>query len=75
MLFCKERRGAAGLRRGCHFYKLQLEGFADTVLHGAPQHGATADDGTHVLRALTAVSKACRTGERVVLADISQEIV
>ena len=56
-----------------HFYKVQLEGFADSVLHGAPQHGATAEDGTHVLRALTAVSKACRTGERVVLADIGGE--
>ena len=58
-----------------HFYKVQLEGFADSVLHGAPQHGATAEDGTHVLRALTAVSKACRTGERVVLADIGAEEV
>jgi predicted dehydrogenase len=56
-----------------HFYKLQLEGFADTVLHGAPQHGATVDDGTHVLRALTAVSEACRTGERIALADLSTE--
>ena len=58
-----------------HFYKLQLEGFADSVLHGASQHGATAEDGTHVLRALTAVSKACRTGERVVLADIGGEVI
>jgi predicted dehydrogenase len=56
-----------------HFYKLQLEGFADSVLHGAAQHGATAEDGTHVLRALTAVSKACRTGERVALADVGGE--
>ena len=56
-----------------HFYKVQLEGFADSILHGTPQHGATAEDGTHVLRALTAVSKACRTGERVVLADIGGE--
>lgn len=56
-----------------HFYKLQLEGFADTVLHGAPQHGATAEDGTHVLRALTAVSKACRTRDRIALADVDEE--
>ena len=58
-----------------HFYKLQLEGFADSVLHGTPQHGATAEDGTHILRALTAVSKACRTGERVVLAEVDGEEV
>jgi predicted dehydrogenase len=47
-----------------HFYKLQLEGFADTVLHGAPQH---------VLRALTAVAQACRTGDRVALGDLTTE--
>jgi predicted dehydrogenase len=58
-----------------HFYKLQLEGFADSVLHGATQHGATVEDGTHVLRALTAVSKACRTGERVTLADLNGEAI
>jgi hypothetical protein len=43
------------------------------VLHGAPQHGATAEDGAHVLRALTGVSKACRTGERAALADVDGE--
>jgi len=58
-----------------HFYKLQLEGFGDTVLHGAPQLGATAEDGAHVLRALTAVAKACRTGEPIALADVTEETI
>ena len=58
-----------------HFYKLQLEGFADSVLHGTSQHGGTVEDGTHILRALTAVSKACRTGERVGLAEVDGEVV
>jgi predicted dehydrogenase len=69
------RDGAARKVYGAdaHFCKLQLEGFADSVLHGAPQHGATAEDGAHVLRALTGVSKACRTGERAALADVDGE--
>ena len=59
-----------------HFYKLQLEGFADVILHGRPQRGATAEDGAHILRALTAVARSCRTGgERVALADVDGEVI
>jgi predicted dehydrogenase len=54
-----------------HFYKLQLEGFADTILKGVPQQGATADDGLAVLRALVAVSESCHTGKSVRLADVT----
>jgi predicted dehydrogenase len=54
-----------------HFYKLQLEGFADTILKGIPQHGATADDGLAVIRALVAVSESCHTGKSVRLADVT----
>jgi predicted dehydrogenase len=69
----KEGSARRVLGEDAHFYKLQLEGFARSVLHGAAQHGATAEDGAHVLRALTAVSKACRTGERIALADVGEE--
>jgi predicted dehydrogenase len=54
-----------------HFYKLQLEGFADTILKGMPQHGATADDGLAVIRALVAVSESCHAGKGVQLADVT----
>ena len=33
-------------------YKLQIEGFADTILNGAPMQGASLDDGTAAVRAL-----------------------
>lgn len=56
-----------------HFYKRQIEGFADVVLKGIEQRGATARDGAHVLRALTAVSLACRSDQRILLADVSGE--
>jgi predicted dehydrogenase len=57
-----------------HFYKLQLEGFADTILKGVPQQGATADDGLAVLRALVAVAESCHTGKSVRLADVTGEV-
>jgi predicted dehydrogenase len=54
-----------------HFYKLQLEGFADTILKGMPQRGATVEDGLAVVRTLVAVSESCRSGKRVQLADVA----
>lgn len=52
-------------------YKLQLEAFADTILNGAPQRGATVEDGTAAFRALVAIARSVETGERVCLADVS----
>jgi predicted dehydrogenase len=54
-----------------HFYKLQLEGFADTVLAQAPQRGATAEDGLAVIRALVAISESSRNGTRVRLSEVT----
>ncbi len=36
-------------------YKLQIEVWADTILHGAPQVGATVNDGLAAMRALVAI--------------------
>lgn len=52
-----------------HFYRLQLEGFADTILHGAPVQGATAEDGLAAVRALVAIARSAETGQPVRLAD------
>lgn len=38
-------------------YKLQIEGFADTILHGAPQQGANLDDGIAAMRAMVAIAR------------------
>ncbi|WP_106767429.1 Gfo/Idh/MocA family protein [Paenibacillus faecalis] len=54
-----------------HFYKLQLEGFADTILHGAPMIGATVHDGVHNMRALVAIARSVETGGKIKLADVS----
>ena len=52
-----------------HFYRRQLEGFADTILTGAPMRGAGIADGVASVRAMAAISQSVRTGQPVRLAD------
>jgi predicted dehydrogenase len=54
-----------------HFYRRQLEGFADTILNGAPMLGADIDDGIASVRAMVAVAESVRSGKPVGLADVS----
>jgi predicted dehydrogenase len=53
-----------------HFYRRQLEGFADTVLNGTPIRGATIADGLASVRAMVAISQSVVTGSRIVLANL-----
>ena len=53
-----------------HVYKLQLEGFADTILHDVPLHGASIEDGVAALRTLVAISRSVETGAWVSLAEV-----
>jgi predicted dehydrogenase len=53
-----------------HFYRRQLEGFADTILHGKPMHGANITDGIASVRAMTAIAWSARQGRTVRLADV-----
>jgi predicted dehydrogenase len=53
-----------------HFYKLQLEGFAESVLNGAPLQGAGIEDGVAAMRAMTAITESVRTGARVSLVNV-----
>jgi predicted dehydrogenase len=46
-------------------YKLQVEAFAETVLRGAPQVGATVADGASVVRAMVAIARSAESGEWV----------
>lgn len=54
-----------------HFYRRQLEGFADTILNGTPQSGADIEDGLASVRAMLAIARSVQTGGRVALADVS----
>lgn len=55
-------------------YKLQLEGFAETILHGAPQVGANVDDGVAAMRALVAIARSTESGDRVLLSDVAGSV-
>lgn len=66
----KDRQYRRPLGEDAHSYKLQIEGFANTILHGAPQHGANIDDGIASMRALVAIARSAESGERVRLADV-----
>jgi predicted dehydrogenase len=53
-----------------HFFRRQLEGFADTILNGAPQRGANIHDGLASVRAMAAIAESVRTGEAVRVTDM-----
>ena len=53
-----------------HFYRRQVEGFAEASLHRTPQHGADIDDGIASVRAMVAIAQSVRSGRPVRLADV-----
>ena len=67
----KDRQYHRPMGEDAYTYKLQLESFADVILDGATQRGATVEDGTAVLRALVAIARSVETGERTRLTDVS----
>jgi predicted dehydrogenase len=54
-----------------HFYRRQLEGFADVILKNAPMRGASMEDGIASVRAMVAIAESARTGSPIALADVS----
>ena len=57
-----------------HFYRRQIEGFADAVLHARPVSGATIDDGVASVRAMVAIAQSVRTGKPVELAGVTGSV-
>lgn len=54
-----------------HFYRRQLEGFADTILHGVPMRGASIADGLASIQAMVAIARSAECGERIELASVA----
>ncbi|MFN0192361.1 MAG: Gfo/Idh/MocA family protein [Aestuariivirga sp.] len=54
-----------------HFYRRQLEGFADSILNGKPVPGADVDDGVACIRAMVAIQQSALTGKPVRLDSVS----
>jgi predicted dehydrogenase len=59
------------LGEDAYTYKLQIEGFADSILHGKPQHGAAIDDGVAAMRAMVAIAHSTESGEKLRLAEMT----
>ena len=53
-----------------HFYRRQLEGFADTILSGTPMLGADVEDGIASLRAISAIHRSLETRRPVRLDEV-----
>jgi predicted dehydrogenase len=54
-----------------HFYRRQLEAFADVILKGAPMTGADIDDGIASVRGMAAIARSVKSGKPVRLADVT----
>ena len=67
----RDRQFHRVLGEDAHTYKLQIEGFAATILDGAPQAGADLDDGLAAMRAMVAIARSAETGELVALQDVN----
>jgi predicted dehydrogenase len=67
----RDRQFHRPLGEDAHTYKLQIEGFADTILNGQPQHGANVDDGVAAMRALVAIARSVERGESVRLDSVT----
>lgn len=52
-----------------HFYRRQIEGFADVILNGAPMQGADIEDGIASVRAMVAIARSAASSKAFRLAD------
>jgi predicted dehydrogenase len=57
------------LGEDAHFFRLQVEGFADRILRGVPTLGADVDDGLAAVRGMVALARSAESGERVLLSE------
>ena len=67
----KDRIYRRPLGEDAYTYKLQIEGFADTIVHGKPQHGANIDDGVAAMRTIVAIARAVENDEWVRLDQVT----
>ena len=67
----RDRQFHRVLGEDAHTYKLQIEGFAATILDGAPQAGATLDDGLAAVQAMVAIARSVEAAKYVRLDDVT----
>lgn len=68
----RERDGAATRVLGAdgHFYRRQVEGFAEAILHNTAMTGADIDDGLASVRGMLAIRDSVRSGKPVLLSEV-----
>lgn len=65
----KDRKFHRPLGEDAHFYKLQLESFADAILHSKPSLSATAEDGVASVQTMVAIARSVAAGSEWVKLD------
>jgi predicted dehydrogenase len=70
----KDRQIRRPLGEDAFTYKLQLEGFADTILQGSPQQGAGIDDGVASVKAMAAIARSVESSQWVRLDSVTGAI-
>jgi predicted dehydrogenase len=66
----KNRQFRRPLGEDAYTYKLQIESFADAILHGGHQRGAGIDDGLVAMRTMVAIARSAESGEKVKLSEV-----
>ena len=66
----KDRQFRRPLGEDAYTYKLQIESFADAIMHGQPQRGANIDDGVAAMRTMVAIARAADSGEKKTVAEV-----
>ena len=54
-----------------HFFQLQVEAFADTILSAAPQSGTDIHEGIESIQAMIAIATSVQTGQRISLHQLT----
>lgn len=61
----RDRQYHRPLGEDAHFWRRQVEGFADSIFAGAPQVGANVADGLAAMCVIDAIERSVETGETV----------
>ena len=67
----KDRQYHRPLGEDSYSYKLQLESFADCVMKGTVQSGASVTDGHEAMRAMVAIARSIDSGDKILLDEVT----
>jgi len=66
----RDRQYHRPLGEDAHFFRLQVEDFADRILRGVPTRGADIDDGLAAVRGMVALARSAESGKKVLLSEV-----